>query len=1153
MRHRRDHGRRTAAAAVLVAILATALGVGGAGAAEQPATPSDPAVEQPGVPPATEPAALTPAEQPSPVQVPAPTSVDRGAGTDEDPPERSRQVLDRAAAVRWSDLRPEPESGGQTSLQIVLDHVPDRATDVVFSWCLDTSCTDVTLDDDADATLPNSFEIPEAVPGTYVVRAAVPDHWLLVGLSCTTGETVDPVAAEVTVDLVEGEQTTCRFEDRETGVLLRSDEPTGSGTDFTYELCRIGGDCYPIVLDDDDDPTLASWAWIGGLVPGTYTVSQDVPPGWGVTDIECGSPVDPSGATATFDLALGQQLTCRFLDRRSTIRLVHDTPTTTPDDFTYRVCPDDGSPCVDVVLDDDNDPTRPNEWVLGGALTGVTYTVTMSAPGWGVPTRICTADPPATEEFRWVVTTSPGRERLCRVSVTQTRMTVRLDTDETPRFATDFAFTGCAGMAGAGGCGSFLLDDDADPTLASSRRFDGLRAGETYRVTSDPADGWALIGVTCTNGQVDLEARRVTVVLHPGEQASCTFRMRVTSLEIVQDTVPNGPTDFTYDGCAGPSGALGCGTFALDDDGTADRTLPDTAVFEELPAGRTFTIAQRSVRGYPLTALSCSTGFVELSAARATVVLAPGQQVRCTFTNRTTSLRIIHSVDVVDGQDFTYRGCAGVGGANGCGDFVLDGASSDETVPGNMTFAGLDDGILYTVTQGEVDGYGSTGLTCTSGVVERTERQVTVVLSPGEQATCTFTVSATQLKVVVDGSPEPVPFRGCAGPGGALGCGEFALAESRSPTAEGRFRRLTAGVEYTVEQLPMAGLGLTALSCTNGQTDLASQRARVVLQRGEQVTCTFTSVVNDLTVVHNSSPAAPQLFAYTLCGPTPDECRDFSLSDASDTSPFDDLTSFGWLPAGVYRITQAPSSAWGIDTIDCGGDPVQIWNRTATVYLDPGERVTCTFTNRPSTITVGVSTIGASPRDIGFRLCPAAGPCTEFLLDDDSDATLPRIGYLRPLEPGRYTVEQVSSDPAMTTSITCDEGVEVDLVTRRVTVDVSTGTRLGCTFHNRVPTIVVRHDTAPNSSVDVTYTLCPAGGGTCSSVVLDDDSNATRSSTATFADLALGTYTVTQTAVSGHVLQQVYCTNDEVGDVTTGIATITLVAGEMSSCTFLST
>ncbi|MCB1002752.1 MAG: hypothetical protein KDB35_01060, partial [Acidimicrobiales bacterium] len=844
--------------------------------------------------------------------------------------------MDRAPSVRWSDVRPDPESADTTSLQIVLDHVPDRATDVVFTWCDGVTCTEVTLDDDADATLPNSFEIPEAALGTYVVRAAVPDHWLLVALTCTTGETVDLSLAEATVDLAEGEQVTCRFEDRETRVLLRSDEPTGTGTDFSYELCRIGGDCYPVVLDDDDDPTLISSAWIGGLVPGTYTVSQDVPPGWGVIDLACGSQVDPPAATATFDLALGQQPTCRFTNRQSTIHLIHDTATPTADDFTYHVCPDDGSACIDVVLDDDNDPTRPNEWTLVGAVAGVTYTVTMATPGWGVPTRICTADPPATEAFRWVATTSPGRERLCRVTVTQTRLTVRLDTDEAPRFATDFAFTGCAGAGGSGGCGAFVLDDDADPSNASSRGFDGLQAGETYVVTSDPPSGWALVGVTCTNGQADLEARRVTVVVHPGEQASCTFRMRVTSLEIVQDTVPDGPTDLTFDGCAGPSGAHGCGTFVLDDDGNADRTVANTATFSELPAGRAYTVTQRSLRGYPLTSLTCTSGVVELADGRATVVLEPGQQVRCTFTNRTTSLRLIHSADLLDGQDFRYHGCAGPGGANGCGDFVLDGANGDAEVPGNLTFAGLDAGVLYTVTQEEVDGFGLTGLTCTSGVVDLAERLATVVLQPGEQATCTFTVTATQLKVVVDGSTEPVPFQGCAGPGGALGCGEFALAESLSPTADGRYRRLTAGVEYTIRQLPMVGLGLTALSCTNGQTDLATATARVVLHRGEQVTCTFTSVVNVLTVVHQSSPASPQLFSYTLCGPTPDECRPFSLSDAIATSPFDDSTSFAWLEAGVYRLTQASSTAWGVTAIDCGGDPVEVWNRSATIYLDPG-------------------------------------------------------------------------------------------------------------------------------------------------------------------------------------------------------------------------
>ena len=87
----------------------------------------------------------------------------------------------------------------------------------------------------------------------------------------------------------------------------------------------------------------------------------------------------------------------------------------------------------------------------------------------------------------------------------------------------DFKFN-----SNASAIGTFLLDDDNDPTLPNTRAFTlpPPPTGFTYQVTEFATSGWNLTSITCTGGtaNVSLANRTVTIpTLAAGQHITCTF------------------------------------------------------------------------------------------------------------------------------------------------------------------------------------------------------------------------------------------------------------------------------------------------------------------------------------------------------------------------------------------------------------------------------------------------------------------------------------------------------------------------------------------------------------------------------------------------------------------------------------------------------
>lgn len=106
------------------------------------------------------------------------------------------------------------------------------------------------------------------------------------------------------------------------------------------------------------------------------------------------------------------------------------------------------------------------------------------------------------------------------------------------------------------------------------------------------------------------------------------------------------------------------------------------------------------------------------------------------------------------------------------------------------------------------------------------------------------------------------------------------------------------------------------------------------------------------------------------------------------------------------------------------------------------------------------------------------------------------------------------------------------------------------TITNQPGTIIIVKNTVPDGAQDFGYTT--TGGLSPSSFSLDDDADGTLSNTQTFTSVAPGTYTVTETGVTGFDLTNLTC-DDNNSTVSGAVATINLESGETVTCTYTNT
>jgi hypothetical protein len=532
--------------------------------------------------------------------------------------------------------------------------------------------------------------------------------------------------------------------------------------------------------------------------------------------------------------------------------------------------------------------------------------------------------------------------------------TIVLVKDTVPDDPQDFTFQ----LTPTGG--GQVVDDD--PTNASaSRQFTRTIEAGTYTATENAVTGWIVTAVTCDDPSSSGNAanRTATIDLDPGETVTCTFTNEPDlsvprgTLVIVKDAVPDDPQDFRFT-------IPGIHTTFLDDDpGSSDPTNQYSATV----VAKTYTATEDDVTGWDLTALTCTDpdngSSTDLAARRATLDIDAGETVTCTFRNEPAALgtiRVIKDAIPDDPQNFELQLFTASG--TGAGGVIVD----DD--PGSATpneFSITREAGAYTARENAVSGWTLTALTCddpdngSSGDIST--RTATIDLDGNETVTCTF----TNTKDGVDPTPPDVTIDQASGQQDPTSASpinfivEFSepvtgfsdTDVSLSGTAGATTAVVTgSGATYNVAVSGMTQSGtVIAAIPANAAIDVANNGNTASTSTDNTVTFTVTPTTGTIIIVKDAQPNDPQDFTFF----NDLQVAAFFLDDDSDPTLSNRIT-FTDVVAGFHTVEEDQNPpGWNLTDITCddpdNGSSTSLNTRLASIDLDAGETVTCTFTN----------------------------------------------------------------------------------------------------------------------------------------------------------------------------------------------------------------
>ena len=545
------------------------------------------------------------------------------------------------------------------------------------------------------------------------------------------------------------------------------------------------------------------------------------------------------------------------------------------------------------------------------------------------------------------------------------------------------------------GYGNFSLVDDgttADTITASNLNPD------SYDVTELLPAGWNLTDITCVdadNGtQVDLNTATASVDLDPGETVECTFSNARQPGTIIVHKVADFESDQEFPFTSTIPDHL---NFSLVDDGAGPGV--DTVTFSNLPTG-SYNVAEVVPDGWDLVDIQCTDPDegtdVDLEEAKALIDLDPGETVECTFNNDPKPGTIIiekvtDPAGLPNKFDFTDN---------------VKAPNSFELAHGqSKTFSNVTPGT-YIVTEDNpaLMGFTLDDLVCqdsdAEGIDSTTDlagRTATINLDPEETVTCYFTNKAEPGTIIVHKvadleSDEEFPFTSTI-PDHL----SFSLVDDGAGPGVDTvtFSNLPIG-SYDVAEVVPDGWNLVEIECTHTdpETPIDEDSSGISIDLGpdEIVECTFYNDPQPGTIIIEKVTDPAGLL------------DQFDFTHDITQIPFSlahgESQTFEGVEPGQYTVTEDDPSLVGKFSLiglvcqdsDTAGTPstTDLLARTATINLDPGETVTCRFTNKkegPDAVTLasfaaeaGIGSVtlawetGTEIDNAGFNLYRATAP-----------------------------------------------------------------------------------------------------------------------------------------------------------------------------------
>ena len=394
------------------------------------------------------------------------------------------------------------------------------------------------------------------------------------------------------------------------------------------------------------------------------------------------------------------------------------------------------------------------------------------------------------------------------------------------------------------------------------------------------------------------------------------------SITIVKDSVPDGPTPFSFTASA----PLTPASFTLDDDGSPT-PFPNTQTFTNVPGGGLYTITETPAAGFTLTApVSCTgTSTITPITNGITILLAPGDNVVCTFVNTQQGSITIVKDSVPDSPTpFSFSVSPATVTPS---TFTLDDDGTPTPFANSQVLGGIVTGTTYTVTETPAAGFTLTAINCVGGqtVTDVANNQVAITFTAGDNVVCTF-VNTQQgsITIVKDSVPDgPTPFSFTASP--PLTPTSFTLDDDGSPTPfpnsqTFRTSRPAAPTPSPKPQPRGSRSPPSTVSAARRSPNVPNGQVAITFTAGDNVVCTFVNIQQgSITIVKNSVPDGPTPFSFTASAPlTP---ASFTLDDDGSPTPFSNTQTFTNVPAGgPYTITETPAAGFTLTApVSCTG------------------------------------------------------------------------------------------------------------------------------------------------------------------------------------------------------------------------------------------
>ena len=454
---------------------------------------------------------------------------------------------------------------------------------------------------------------------------------------------------------------------------------------------------------------------------------------------------------------------------------------------------------------------------------------------------------------------------------------------------------------------------------------------DPYKVTENPTTGWQFTKLDCGDTKsVEIDGSTAAINPQPGENITCTYtNTQDGTIKVVKSVLPEtDPGVFNL--------TIGEKTYAENvPNGETNSTGVQSFAPGEYAIGETAGTDPQTDLGNYKASYDC--GKASFDSETRTVTLNPGEDVVCTITNtrNTGTITLNKSLDpTTDAGKFNLI----IGETVYAENVGHNGTTDAQTLTSGLTYS-----LAETAGTGTtLDNYTSK-LACTEGGEPIPVVESSVSLGNGQNIICTITNTRKTGTITLNKTLAPANDPGLFN----LQIGGTTLATNVGGGGTTAAQTLPSGTTYTLGETAGTGTTLSdytaTLDCSDAQGAVTVTDSSVALAAGQNITCNLTNTrkTGTVTITKNVTDGSAGTFAFSgTIGPN------FTL-DSGQSGQFT-------LVPGTYTVTEEPSAAFTLQALTCsdsgdasGGSTVDVPTGTATINLQSGEAITCTYLNAP--------------------------------------------------------------------------------------------------------------------------------------------------------------------------------------------------------------